>query len=136
MDNTLSSNAVYLCFEPRSGQTKDYKRIIFCFSLRSKKKDRIRYFSPTLPIFFLLLCLYFSPTLPIFFLLYCLYFFSYSAYIFSPTLPIFCLLLCLYFFSYSSYIFLLHCLYFSPILAIFFSYSAYIFLLLCLYFSN
>jgi hypothetical protein len=95
MDNTLSSNAVYLCFEPRSGQTKDYKRIIFCFSLRSKKKDRIRYFSPTLPIFFsysayifLLLCLYFSPTLPIFFLLLCLYF--------SPTLPIF--------FSYSAYI--------------------------------
>jgi hypothetical protein len=40
----LASNAVDRGFEPRSGQTKDYKIGIYCFSakhaaLRSKSKD-------------------------------------------------------------------------------------------------
>ena len=44
MFSMLASNAVDRGFEPRSGQTKDYKIGIYCFSakhaaLRSKSKD-------------------------------------------------------------------------------------------------
>ena len=44
MVSVIDSSAVYRGFEPRSGQTKDYKIGICCFStkhaaLRSKSKD-------------------------------------------------------------------------------------------------
>jgi hypothetical protein len=44
MGSVLASSAVYRGFEPRSGQTKDYKIGICCFStkhaaLRSKSKE-------------------------------------------------------------------------------------------------
>jgi hypothetical protein len=48
MVGVLASNAVDREFEPRSGQTKEYKIGICCFSakhtsLRSKNKDRLNY---------------------------------------------------------------------------------------------
>jgi hypothetical protein len=39
MDSVLGYSAVYRVFEPRSGQTKDYKIGIWCFSANCIKEQ-------------------------------------------------------------------------------------------------